>query len=86
MAVSAALLAFILLLLRAPRSSIGAGCSPCLRRLASGLLPAWRRRPPNYLVAQILDHRLGLADTLSTATFFRRGETRGSRPIRRSAL
>ncbi len=77
-AFSAALLAFILLLLMGtqildwrwlftiPSAALGVG----LYRL-------WRRVPADYTVARILDRRLALADTLSTATFFcGRGETR----------
>ena len=76
-AFSAALLAFILLLLvgtqildwrwllAIPSAALGAG----LYRL-------WRRVPADYTVAQLLDRRLALADTLSTATFFSHGATR----------
>jgi hypothetical protein len=32
---------------------------------------AWRRAPTEYLTAQIVDRRMGLADTLSSATFVR---------------
>jgi hypothetical protein len=76
-AFSAALLAFILLLLMGtqildwrwlftiPSAALGVG----LYRLS-------RRVPADYTVAQLLDRRLALADTLSTATFYGRGETR----------
>jgi len=38
---------------------------------AIGLYTAWRRRPSAYRTAQLVDTRLGLADTLSTALYFR---------------
>jgi hypothetical protein len=69
---SAALLAFILLLLLGaeildwqwlvliPAAAAG-----------TGFWLARRRLPSPYRVAQIIDHRLSLADTLSTALFFR---------------
>jgi hypothetical protein len=44
--------------------------------LATFLLGAWltiRRLPSAYLVAQLVDHRLGLADSLSTALFYETG-------------
>ena len=37
---------------------------------AGGFYLARRKVPPPYVVAQLIDHRLGLADTLSTALFF----------------
>ena len=37
---------------------------------AGGFFLARRKVPPPYVVAQLIDHRLGLADTLSTALFF----------------
>jgi hypothetical protein len=37
---------------------------------AIGLYAAWRRRPSAYRAAQLIDTRLGLADTLSTALYF----------------
>ncbi len=37
---------------------------------AVGFYLARRKVPPPYVVAQLIDHRLGLADTLSTALFF----------------
>jgi len=36
-----------------------------------GLYGAWRRRPSAYRAAQLVDARLDLADTLSTALYFR---------------
>jgi hypothetical protein len=38
---------------------------------ATGVILALRRLPSPYVTAQIVDHRMGLADTLSTAWFFR---------------
>ena len=38
--------------------------------LAVGAYATWRRMPSGYRVAQHVDHRLGLPDTLSTALFF----------------
>ena len=38
--------------------------------LAVGVYATWRRMPSYYRVAQHVDHRLGLPDTLSTALFF----------------
>jgi hypothetical protein len=35
---------------------------------------AWRRAPTDYLAAQIVDKRMGLADTLSSAAFVRTSE------------
>ena len=77
-AASAALLAFILLLIAGTQILDWRWLLVLpLAAVASGLFLAWTRRPTDYLVAQILDHRLELADTLSTAAFFREGETRG---------
>jgi hypothetical protein len=39
---------------------------------AAGFYLARRKLPSLYVVAQLIDHRLGLADTLSTALFFQR--------------
>ena len=41
---------------------------------AAGLFLARRRLPSQYAVAQIVDHRMDLADSLSTALFFSQGE------------
>ena len=41
-----------------------------LAALAAGVYSAYRRRPSSYRTAQIVDHRLTLADTLSTAVYF----------------
>jgi hypothetical protein len=51
-----------------------------------GLYLARRRLPSLYTVAQMVDHRAGLADTLSTAVFFSCGEPPSgvSREIRQS--
>lgn len=45
-----------------------------LAAAGAGLFAAWRRRPSAYRAAQIVDRRLGLADTLSTALFFHDSE------------
>jgi hypothetical protein len=47
-----------------------------LAALGFGLYRVSKRAPSEYLVARILDHRLALADTLSTATVYSRGATR----------
>ncbi len=84
---SAAILAFILLLLVGvqilnwqwflllPAAAIGLG-----------LYRTFHRAPSPYRVAQIVDQRLGLADTLSTALYFRddAAAVHASRDIRRS--
>jgi hypothetical protein len=50
----------------------------------SGVFAALKRLPPLYTTAQIVDRRLGLADTLSTAWFFGRTESpRASAPMLR---
>jgi hypothetical protein len=46
--------------------------------LAAGLYLARKRFPSVYLVAQWIDARLKLADTLSTAAFFLKSPTRPS--------
>jgi hypothetical protein len=53
---------------------------------AAGVYLARRRLPPPYTVAQMLDRRCALADTLSTALFFTRGEPAShvSRDIRQA--
>src|ERR1035441_5104253 len=70
-AASAALIAFILLLLLGTQildwrwivliAALAA---------AAGLYRARQRLPSPYAVAQAVDHRLGLADTISTALYF----------------
>jgi hypothetical protein len=79
---SAALLAMILLLLAGTEIlswqwlvvlPVGAA--------VGGLYTAWRRRPSAYRAAQLVDLRLGLADTLSTALYFRDNRTRVSTEI-----
>jgi hypothetical protein len=79
---SAALLAFILLLLLGteilnwqvvvllPAAAFGVG-----------LYIARRRLPGAYRTAQLIDRRLGLADTLSTALYFRQAGTKASPEI-----
>ena len=72
-AASAALMAFILLLLLGTQildwrwivliAALAA---------AAGLYCARKRLPSRYAVAQAVDHRLGLADTISTALYFNR--------------
>jgi hypothetical protein len=55
--------------------------------LAIGMYRVRRRLPSHYRVAQIVDQRLGLADTLSTAVYFRDlPENAGASKIRRSQL
>jgi len=65
---SAALAAFILLLLAGTQilSWQWALLIP-LGAVAAGVYQVRRRFPTPYVVAQIVDHRLALADTLSTA-------------------
>lgn len=41
-----------------------------LAALGTGIYRAWQRRPSSYRTAQIVDHRLTLADSLSTAVYF----------------
>jgi hypothetical protein len=41
-----------------------------LAAVGAGVYLAFRRRPSSYLAAQVVDHRLALADTLSTAIYF----------------
>jgi hypothetical protein len=41
-----------------------------LAAIGTGIYRAYRRRPSPYRAAQIVDHRLALADTLSTAVYF----------------
>ncbi len=80
-ALSAALAAFILLLL------IGAevldwqwlAALPAAAALG-GFYFAWRRRPSAYVAAQLVDRRLGLADTLSTALFFHESPSPHAKP------
>jgi len=70
-AASAALMAFILLLLLGTQILdwrwivLIAGLAA-----AAGLYRAGKRLPSPYAVAQAVDHRLGLADTISTALYF----------------
>jgi hypothetical protein len=82
-AFSAALLAFIVLLL-AGTELLRWEWLLLMPALAAGvgIWLALRRLPSPYASAQIVDRRLGLADTLSTAWFFsRNGESRGSGPM-----
>src|ERR1700688_5028276 len=67
----AALAAFILLLLLGTQilSWQWALLIP-LAAAAAGVFQVRRRFPSPYAVAQIVDHRLALADTLSTALYF----------------
>ncbi len=51
--------------------------------LAAGLYAAWRRIPALYQVAQRVDRRLELPDTLSTAVFFAASESQASEKARR---
>ena len=68
---SAALIAFILLLLVGTQvlSWQLAAAVPVVAA-AVGIYRALRRTPASYAVAQLVDRRLSLADTLSTAFFF----------------
>lgn len=43
--------------------------------MVAGTCVMWRRIPSRYAAAQILDRRLGLQDALSTALFYRPGQT-----------
>jgi hypothetical protein len=72
----AALAALILLLLLGTQilSWQWAGAIP-LAALAAGFYQVRRRLPSQYAVAQIVDHRMKLADTLSTALYFSQQET-----------
>ena len=68
---SAALVAFILLLLFGSQAlSWPVALAIPLAAAAVGLYRVKRRMPSRYAVAQLLDQRLGLADNLSTALFF----------------
>lgn len=68
---SAALGAFILLLLVGTQvMSWQWALAIPLAAAAFGLYRVNQRMPSHYVVAQIVDHRLALADTLSTAMFF----------------
>ncbi|HYW41472.1 MAG TPA: hypothetical protein VE959_01365 [Bryobacteraceae bacterium] len=85
-AASAALLAFILLLLLGTQvlSWHWLVLIP-LAAASVGLYRVARRLPSPYVVAQIVDHRLDLADSISTALFFSQGApaNRGSAEMRR---
>jgi hypothetical protein len=65
---SAGLAAFIVLLLLGTEvlNWYWAALIP-LAAIGTGIYRAYRRRPSPYRAAQIVDHRLALADTLSTA-------------------
>src|SRR5947209_11949010 len=68
---SAALFALILLLLLGTQIlSWQWALTIPLAAAAAGLYQVRRRLPSRYRVAQIVDHRLELADTISTALFF----------------
>jgi len=68
---SAALVAFILLLLFGSQAlSWPVALAIPLAAAAVGLYRVKRRMPSPYGVAQLLDQRLGLADNLSTALYF----------------
>jgi hypothetical protein len=68
---SAGLAAFIVLLLLGTEvlNWYWAALIP-LAAIGTGIYRAYRRRPSPYRAAQIVDHRLALADTLSTAVYF----------------
>ena len=67
----AALIAFIILLLLGTEilNWYWAALIP-VAALGTGIFRAYRKRPSSYRTAQIVDHRLSLADTLSTAVYF----------------
>lgn len=68
---SAALAAFILLLLFGTEIlSVPLVLGIPLAAIAIGWYRTRKRMPGPYAVAQIIDHRMGLADALSTATYF----------------
>jgi hypothetical protein len=68
---TAALVAFILLLLFGTQVlSWQVALLIPLAAAAFGLYRVQRQMPSRYAVAQLIDHRLGLADHLSTAVFF----------------
>src|SRR5260370_24292542 len=68
---TAALVAFILLLLLGTQVlSWHVALVIPLAAAAFGLYRVQRQMPSRYAVAQLIDHRLGLADHLSTALFF----------------
>ena len=68
---SAALVAFILLLLFGSQTlSWGVALAIPLAAVSFGIYRVKRRMPSRYAVAQLVDRRLGLADNLSTALFF----------------
>ena len=93
---TAALVAFILLLLFGTQVlSWQVALLIPLAAAAFGLYRVQRQMPSRYAVAQLIDHRLGLADNLSTALFFsevepsatvapeiRAGSVRAGRPPR----
>jgi hypothetical protein len=70
-AFSAGLAAFIVLLLLGTEvlNWYWAALIP-LAAIATGVYRAYRRQPSSYRAAQIVDHRMALADTLSTAVYF----------------
>jgi hypothetical protein len=75
-AVSAALASLILLLLLGTQVLDWRWLLPVpLAAAGAGLYRAYRRVPASYAVAQIVDRRLALADSLSTALYFSRGES-----------
>ena len=68
---TAALLAFILLLLFGTQVlSWQVALAVPFAAAAFGLYRVKRHMPSSYAVAQLIDRRLGLADNLSTALFF----------------
>ena len=52
--------------------------------LAAGAYTTWRRLPSSYQVAQRLDRKLELSDTLSTAFYFAAFDHRGPEDVRRA--
>jgi hypothetical protein len=86
---SAALIALILLLLFGTQAlNWRWAVAIPLVAAGAGLYAARRRLPSPYNAAQMVDHRMALADTLSTALYFSEGERRShvSREICQSQL
>jgi hypothetical protein len=54
--------------------------------LTVGAYATWRRLPSSYQVAQRVDRKLDLADTLSTALYFAASDKRGQTDVRRAQL
>jgi hypothetical protein len=83
---SVALAGFVLLLLLGTQILDWRWLAPVpLIAFAAGIWRVWRRLPSRYAVARIIDQRLGLADTLSTALYFAaHGVDRAAEGVRRA--